>query len=236
MAHALAIAGAGADRARADAGADGAPARRADRARRRAWWRCAPPMAGSRRSRAAARASSWRAGWSTTATRRPPAEVAQAAAFRCDAARLHGARRRHAAGGGVLASRAARRLRGGGNPGAQVSPADELQRAGACDRTPRRSIGLARTRSISMAAASRGSRRWLIGAATVPGLRDEVTTPTINRPLGPRTRSGPPSTEEAGSEARQSPVPCLLNYILYRILYSVRREYTAHFIWSKICP
>ena len=73
MAHALAVAGAGADRARADAGADGAASGCADRARRQAWWRCGPPMAGSRRSRAAARASSWRAGWSTTATpARPP--------------------------------------------------------------------------------------------------------------------------------------------------------------------
>ena len=63
---------------------------------------------------------------------RPPAEAAKASGLPLRRPRLHGARQGHAAGGRQLAGGAARRLRGGGDPGAQVPQTEGLRPAGAC--------------------------------------------------------------------------------------------------------
>ena len=123
---------------------------------------------------------------------RPPAEVAKA---RPSAAtpRLHGARQGHAAGGGQLARGAARRLRGRGNPGAQVRAAEGLQPAGARDRCRRRRrrgahalyIEAGRVR-VETVADSRGDRPW------APQLRK---TRTARRRPSRVTRTGPRAGE-----------------------------------------
>ena len=101
--------------------------------------------------------------------RRPPARRGgEGAGLPLRSPRLHGARQGHAAGGRQLAGGAARRLRGGGDPGDQVPQTEGLRPAGAWSSTATLSPPAAPTPCASMPDAS-ASRPWPTRGAIAPG-------------------------------------------------------------------